>query len=493
MMGDLPVKRILTILLAACALPTLAGGRTFTVGFDADFPPYGYKSGDEFVGFDLDLAQEVCRRRGWTYVANPINWDAKDMELNAGAIDCIWNGFTINGREDAYTWSPPYIDNSQVVLVKKGSPIVTLSDLAGHHVAVQTDTPVEKALKADGSCAALGATFAGLVVTPNYNNAVMELESGAVDAIAMDAGVALKKQADCPGQFRILEEPVMHEYYGIGFRKGNVELRDQVTETLREMVADGTAAKISAKWFEGADVLVIGATAEADVTPTPASSALANPLDWGVLFRGLVRGLGVTVSLFALTLLFSLPLGLLICFGRMNRSAVLSLPVKAFISVMRGTPLMLQLFFVYFGPWYIFRIQLAPGYRFVAVVIAFALNYAAYFAEIFRAGLEGIDPGQREGGVSLGLGRLQIFRKVIYPQMVKRVLPPVTNEVITLVKDTSLAFALSVTEMFTVAKMAAGAHTTMIPFIVAGVFYYCFNALVAWTMSRLERRYAYYS
>lgn len=491
-MKQLVLSALAAFLFAGCGQPS-EGVKRLTVGFDADFPPYGFKQGDEFVGFDLDLAKEVCVRRGWTFVANPINWDAKDMELGSGAIDCIWNGFTINGREEAYTWSPPYIDNSQVVLVKVASSIRTLADLKGRTVAVQTDTPVEKALKEGGEKAALGATFKGIVVTPNYNNAVMELDAGAVDAIAMDMGVALKKLADCPGQFRILDEAVMHEFYGIGFKKGNVALRDQVTETLREMVADGTAAKISAKWFEGANVLVLAATPDGDASTTPAENALANPLDYGKLFAGLFRGLGVSIAIFVLTLLFALPLGLVICFGRMSVHAVVSAPVKAFISVMRGTPLMLQLFFVYFGPWYVFHIQLAPCYRIIAVIIAFALNYAAYFAEIYRAGLEGIERGQHEAASALGLGPVETFLRIVFPQMVKRVLPPVTNEVITLVKDTSLAFALSVTEMFTVAKMAAGAHTTMVPFIVAGVFYYVFNALVAKVMELVERRLSYYS
>ena len=232
-------------------------GMSFVLGFDADFPPYGFKDGDEYKGFDLDLAREVCKRNEWTFVPKPINWDAKDMELNSGAICCIWNGFTINGREEAYTWTEPYVDNSQVVLVKAGSPIKGLADLAGKTVAVQTDTPVQKALSEGGDKADLGKTFKSLLVTPNYNNAVMELDSGAVDAVALDVGVAKQKMLDMPGKFEMLAETVMTEKYGIGFKRGNAELRDAVQKTLKEMVADGTAAKISAEWFEGQDVLVL--------------------------------------------------------------------------------------------------------------------------------------------------------------------------------------------------------------------------------------------
>ena len=230
--------------------------KKFTVGFDADFKPYGYVENNQYTGFDIDLAKEVAKRNNWKIVLKAINWDSKDMELNTGSIDCIWNGFTINGRENAYTWSSPYIDNSQVVIVRADSAIKNLADLAGKVVAVQTDTPVLKALKEGGKRAELGKTFKKLVVTPNYNNAVMELEAASVDAVALDIGVAHEKAAN--GKFKILDEVVITEKYGIGFRKGNTALRDQVEKTLKEMVADGTAAKISAKYFNGRDCLILG-------------------------------------------------------------------------------------------------------------------------------------------------------------------------------------------------------------------------------------------
>ena len=246
----------MSVVIAGCGEKD-DGTRKFTVGFDADFPPYGFKEGSEYKGFDLDLAREVCARRGWKFVANPINWDAKDMELNSGSIDCIWNGFTIQGREDAYTWTVPYVDNSQVVLVKAGSPIKTLADLKGKIVGVQTDTPVQKALSKDGDKKELGATFKELVVMPNYNQAVNELNMGGVDAVAMDVGVAKKKMADLPGKFEMLGEIVMTETYGIGFKKGNVSLKDEVEATLKEIFADGTGAKIAEKYqIEPNDLLL---------------------------------------------------------------------------------------------------------------------------------------------------------------------------------------------------------------------------------------------
>ena len=233
-----------------------SGKKKFTVGFDADFPPYGYRENGQFVGFDLELAKEVAERNNWELVLRPINWDAKDMELNSGLIDCIWNGFTINGREKSYEWSDPYVDNSQVVVVLKNSPVNSLAGLAGKIVAVQTDTPVQKALQKDGKRFDIGGKLKKLVVVPNYNNAVMELEAGSVDAVALDIGVAEEKTRS--GKFRVLDEVVITEKYGIGFKKGNTGLRDAVQKTLLEMVADGSAAKISAKYFNGRNVLILG-------------------------------------------------------------------------------------------------------------------------------------------------------------------------------------------------------------------------------------------
>lgn len=213
---------------------------------------------------------------------------------------------------------------------------------------------------------------------------------------------------------------------------------------------------------------------------------------WVIVIQ-LVAGMGNTLLLFVLTLVFSLPLGLLVAFGRMSRFKPVELAFKFIIAILRGTPLMLQLLVVFFGPYYIFGLSLAASYRFIAVVIGFSINYAAYFAEIYRSGIESIPVGQREAAQVLGYSKAQTFMKIILPQMIKRVLPPVTNEVITLVKDTSLAFVLVYTEMFTLAKQIAAARTSVMPLFVAGVFYFVFNAVVAAVMERIERSLSYYS
>ena len=203
-------------------------------------------------------------------------------------------------------------------------------------------------------------------------------------------------------------------------------------------------------------------------------------------------GMIETIKIFEYTLIFTLPLGMIVAFGRMSRFFIIRNITKLYIAVMRGTPLMLQLLVVYFGPYYIFHRSLTLEYRFYAVIIGFVLNYAAYFAEIYRSGIEAMPVGQYEAAKVLGYNKVQTFFKIILPQVIKKILPPVTNEVITLVKDTSLAFAISYVEMFSVAKKIAAAQTTMMPFVIAGVFYFIFNFLVAFVMGRIEKRLDYY-
>ncbi len=210
------------------------------------------------------------------------------------------------------------------------------------------------------------------------------------------------------------------------------------------------------------------------------------------VFSQLSQGLITTLQIFVLTLVFSLPLGLIVAFGRMSQNFLLRTVIKVYISIMRGTPLMLQLMVVYFGPYYLFGINITSTYRFYAVIIGFVLNYAAYFAEIYRGGIESMSPGQCEAAEVLGFSKGQTFMRIILPQVIKRILPSITNEVITLVKDTSLAMVISVSEMFTAAKALASAQVSVIPFAVAGLFYYIMNYAVAYGMEFIEKRMNYY-
>ena len=237
------------------AVTAEAAGGTLIVGFDQDFPPMGFVGDNgEYTGFDLNLAKEVASRLGLEYKAQPIAWDSKDMELESGNIDCIWNGFTITGREDDYTWTTPYMANKQVFVVANDSDIKSQADLAGKVVEVQADSSAEAALKENQD---LANTFGQLLTTPDYNTAFMDLEQGAVDAVAMDVIVAGYQIKQRNADFKILDDSLSEEEYGVGFKKGNTELRDKVQGALEEMAADGTLAKISDEWF-GEDVTTIG-------------------------------------------------------------------------------------------------------------------------------------------------------------------------------------------------------------------------------------------
>lgn len=252
-------RRLISLLLAAMLMLAFAACKktegTFTVGFDQNFPPMGFVGDDgEYTGFDLELAAEAAKRMKMELKLQPIDWDSKDMELESGNVDCIWNGFTINGREELYTWTDPYMENKQVFVVKADSGIKTLKDLAGKRVAVQKDSSAEAALADEPE---LVESFGEYIKTADYNTALMDLKAGGVDAVAMDIIVAayqIEKRGD---NFIILEETLADEQYGVGFKLGNTGLRDKVQKVLEEMAKDGTMAKISEKWF-GRDVTIIG-------------------------------------------------------------------------------------------------------------------------------------------------------------------------------------------------------------------------------------------
>lgn len=259
---------VCTLALAACMLTgcssnnasndkkdaaaTSSDKTTLIVGFDQSYPPYGFVGNDgNFTGFDLDLAAEVASRNGWDIQLEPIDWDAKDTLLNSGAITCIWNGFTMEGRENDYTFSDPYMLNAQVIVVKKGSGIESLADLAGKNVITQTDSAAYDVLAGDEATKAdLKATFASLETIGEYNTAFMQLESGAVDAVACDLSIAQYQMSAKPDAYVQLSEDLSDEHYAVGVKKGNTELADAITKTLKEMNEDGTVEKLCEKYAE---------------------------------------------------------------------------------------------------------------------------------------------------------------------------------------------------------------------------------------------------
>lgn len=236
---------------------TTAEAGKLVVGFDAEYPPYGYMDNDgEYTGFDLELAQAVCDLEGWELVKTPIDWNSKDMELNSGSIDCIWNGFTMTGREDEYTWSVPYVDNSQVIATKDNSGIAGLADLAGKVVGVQAGSSALALLEDEEGQKELADTFGTLQQFSDYNSAFAELQAGSIEAIAMDIGVAQYQIKSREG-FVILDETLSAEKYAIGFKKGNEELRDIVNADLMTLLENGTFAELAEK-YELSDMVCLG-------------------------------------------------------------------------------------------------------------------------------------------------------------------------------------------------------------------------------------------
>lgn len=265
-------KRVLSIVLATMMIAAMAMGcgskeesldadpNVLIVGFDAEYPPYGYMDENgEYTGFDLELAEEVCELEGWTLEKQPIDWASKDMTLNSGEIDCIWNGFTMNGREADYTFSVPYVDNSQVIVVAEDSGITSFADLAGKKVGVQAASAALSVLQDEEAQKALADTFESLNEFADYNTAFTELQAGALDALAIDIGVA-KYQLESRGEgFMMLEETLNTEQYAVGFRKADgAELCETVNKALQELTNDGTVAALAEK-YGIADMVILKA------------------------------------------------------------------------------------------------------------------------------------------------------------------------------------------------------------------------------------------
>ena len=237
-------------LLTGCGKDKEDSDNEFVVGFDAEYPPYGYMDDNgEYTGFDLELAQEVCKLKGWTLKKQPIVWDNKDNELNSGSIDCIWNGFTMNNREDDYTWSDPYVDNSQVIVTKSDAGIKELADLKDKVVGVQAASAALDVLQDEEGQKALADTFKTVQEFADYNTAFVELEAGSVDAIAMDIGVAQYQiNSREEGKFIILEDHLNAEKYAIGFKKGNTKLCKEVNDAMHTLKKNGTFDKLAEKY-----------------------------------------------------------------------------------------------------------------------------------------------------------------------------------------------------------------------------------------------------
>ncbi len=487
----------MALLMAGCAGQPSRGENDFVMGVDAANPPYSFIDDQgEMIGFDVDMAREVARRNGWNLEVRPIEWDAKDALLNSDTIDCIWTAFTMEGREADYTFSEPYMLNKQVLVVRSDSPVVEQSQLAGKVVNTQIDSAAVEALTTKNK--ELLDSFAELQQIQDYTLGFRNLESGVCDAIACDLTVALYQSAAQPGTFRVLEPGLSDEHLAIGFKKGNVEKAQLVSKTLQEMLKDGAVEDIAARYEQyGLDMKNCCIGQKIETTPVAAGAGVAsshddNKMSLATLLGILGQGFLITLEIFFVTLLGGLPLGVIVALGRMSSFKPLARFTQICISILRGTPLMLQLLAIFFGPYYLFHMQLTPSWQIAACMIAFIINSTAYFAEIYRSGIQSIPGGQYEAAEVLGYSKQATFMRIILPQVIKRILPAMGNEVITMAKDTSLAFVIGVGELMSASKTTSAAQVSMEPFLWAALLYWLLCLVVEFVLNRTEKKMSYY-
>ncbi len=454
--------------------------RTFILGLDDSFPPMGYRDeNNEIVGFDIDLAREVCKRLNWELKLQPISWNAKEQELKTEAIDCIWNGLSVSPeRQEQMLLSDSYMTNNQVAVVLADSDMNSLDDLAGKQVVAQNGSTASEAIDDNQE---FKDSLGEVILLEDNVQAMLDLATSGSDAVIMDEVVARYYMKQHEGEYKILDGVLAEEEYAIAFRKDDTETCDAVNQTLKEMEEDGTIAEISSRWFE--------TDADSEATDTGSSKGGMSTEAIGKLFKLMLTAALESLKVFFFTLLIGLPLGLLACVGRMTKVWIVNIPVKLYLVIMRGTPLILQLMFWKFAPYYIIGKNMDIM---TAAIVAFSLNYAAYFAEIYRSGIEGIPVGQKEAATVLGFSKLQTFFKIVMPQVIKRILPPMSNEFMTLVKDTSLAQVIGVAELYQLATKNMAREASVIPLIMAGVFYLVMNIIVQQCFNLAERKLRYY-
>lgn len=458
------------------SLEALKSRGKFILGLDDAFPPMGFRDNEqEIVGFDIDLARLVTKKLGVELVLQPISWDAKELELETGNIDAIWNGVSISPqRQEIWSMTDSYMTNRQVAVVLVDSKINRLEDLAGKKVVLQNGSTASDAI--DGK-PEFKNSLKELIYVEDNVQALLDLQVSGSDAVIMDEVVAryYTSLPEQEGKFSILDESLSEENYAVAFRKSDRDLANEVDRLIKELKGTKEYQEIEEKWF--------------GKVSSQNASGISTTLDKGKLTRHMLKASLVTLEIFFFTLLFSLPLGLVLAAARNSRFLPLSYLVKLFLLIMRGTPLILQLIFFYFTPFYVFGITLD---RTLAAIIAFVLNYSAYFAEIYRSGIESIQVGQQEAARVLGFSKKQTFFKITLPQVIKRILPPMSNEFMTLIKDTALAQVIGVAELFQLANKSMSTYATIMPLIIAGIFYFVMNGVVSKCFDVAEKKLDYY-
>ncbi|MEY8293060.1 ABC transporter permease subunit [Carnobacteriaceae bacterium 52-44] len=448
------------------------GTETFVIGLDDTFAPMGFRNEQgELVGFDIDLSAEVAERLDYRFVYQPIDWSVKEQELNSGNIDMIWNGYGVTPeREELVQMSDTYIEDTQIIVTRaEDDPIESLDDLIGMTVTTQSSSTALQIMEAEWPEDVLDG-LADLVLYPNYNNSFLDLDAGRVDAVVV-GGVYGNYVVNLRGEenYNVFLDASAVEPMAVGLRKSDTEFAEELNATLADIRNDGTYEEIYTKWFGSS-----GASAEE-------SSILAN------MIPGLKDGLKLTLGLFAIVFLASIPLGLLFAVPRAFGPKWMQALIEVYVFIMRSTPLLLQLMVVFFGLPY-----LGIGFeRFPAAIFAFIINYTAYFIEIFRGGFTSISPGQYESLKVLGIGKVRGFFRVIVPQVLNNVLPALGNEVVALVKDTSLVYVIGLGEILRVASISANTYASLTPYLIVGVIYMVVVGVVTILLRQAEKKISY--
>lgn len=445
---------------------------TFTIGLDDTFAPMGFRDEQgELVGFDIDLSQAVANLLGYTFEYQPIDWSVKEQELNSGNIDMIWNGYGVTpDREKLVLMSDVYIEDTQIIVTKDGTkPIEQLEDLIGKKVTTQSSSTALQIMDDQWPKEVLDG-IEDLVLYPNYNNSFQDLDAGRVDAVVV-GGVYGNYVVNLRGEekYNVFLDESAIEPMAIGMRKTDTAFAQEINGALNDLKENGTYEEIYKKWFGSAGLT------------TSEQSIFQN------MIPGLVDGLKLTLGLFAIVLIVSIPLGLILAIPRSFGPTWIKALIEVYVFIMRSTPLLLQLMIVFFGLPYL---GIRFG-RFPAAILTFIINYTAYYIEIFRGGFTAISPGQYESLKVLGIGKLRGFRRIIVPQVLNTVLPSVGNEVVALVKDTSLVYIIGLGEILRVASISANTFASLTPFLIVGVLYMVIVAVVTLALRQIEKKLIY--
>lgn len=445
---------------------------TLTIGLDDTFAPMGFRNEQgELIGFDIDLSTEVMERLGYDVIYQPIDWSVKEQELNSGNIDMIWNGYGVTPeREELVLMSDVYIEDTQIIVTRaEDDPIESLEDLIGKTITTQSSSTALQIMEAEWPEEVLDG-MGELVLYPNYNNSFLDLDAGRVDAVVV-GGVYGNYVVNLRGEekYNVFLDTSAVEPMAVGLRKSDTDLAEDINATLAELQIDGTYDDIYRKWFGSG-----GATAE--------QSGIFESM-----LPSLLEGLKLTLGLFAIVFVASIPLGLLFAIPRAFGPKWIQVLIDIYVFVMRSTPLLLQLMVVFFGLPY-----LGVSFnRFPAAIFAFIINYTAYFIEIFRGGFTAISPGQYESLKVLGIGRVRGFFRIIIPQVLNNVLPALGNEIVSLVKDTSLVYVIGLGEILRVASISANTYASLLPYLIVGVIYMIIVALVTLLLRQAEKNITY--